>query len=95
MRNEAAIPKEFQLAQNYPNPFNPSTTFEYSITKSSHVVLEVFNVLGQSVARVVDGQLNAGSYRVTYDASHLSSGVYLYRLTAGDFVQTKKMVLMK
>jgi hypothetical protein len=89
------IPQEFQLAQNYPNPFNPSTTFEYSITKSTHVVLEVFNLLGQSVAKLVDGQLNVGTYRVTYDASRLSSGVYLYRLTAGDFVQTKKMVLMK
>jgi hypothetical protein len=89
------VPREFQLAQNYPNPFNPSTTFEYSITKSTHVVLEVFNVLGQSVARLVDEQLNAGTYRVTYDASRLSSGVYLYRLKAGDFVQTKKMVLMK
>ena len=95
VRTEALVPREFQLAQNYPNPFNPSTTFEYSITKSSHVVLEVFNLLGQSVAKLVDGQANAGTYRVTYDASRLSSGVYLYRLTAGDFVQTNKMILMK
>ena len=89
------VPERFALQQNYPNPFNPSTTFEYSISKSSHVVLEVFNVLGQSVAKVVDGQLNAGTYRSTFDASRLSSGVYLYRLKAGDFVQTMKMVLMK
>jgi hypothetical protein len=89
------VPEKFALNQNYPNPFNPSTTFEYSITKSSQVVLEVFNVLGQSVARLVDEQLNAGTYRMSYDASQLSSGVYLYRLTAGDFVQTKKMILMK
>ena len=89
------VPERFSLNQNYPNPFNPSTTIEYSITKSSHVLLEVFNVLGQSIAQLVDEQLNAGTYRVSYDASHLSSGVYLYRLKAGDFVQTKKMVLMK
>ena len=89
------VPESFSLNQNYPNPFNPSTTIEYSITKSSHVLLEVFNVLGQSIARLVDEQVSPGTYRVSYDASHLSSGVYLYRLKAGDFVQTKKMVLMK
>jgi hypothetical protein len=89
------VPTAFTLQQNYPNPFNPTTTFEYSITKNSHVVLEVFNVLGQSVARLVDGQLNAGTYRISFDASQLSSGVYLYRLKADNLVQTKKMVLMK
>jgi hypothetical protein len=89
------IPTAFALQQNYPNPFNPATTFEYSLSKSGHVVLEVFNVLGQSVARVIDGQQSAGTYRISYDASHLSSGVYLYRLSTGDFVRTMKMVLMK
>jgi hypothetical protein len=89
------IPETFSLAQNYPNPFNPSTTLQYSIAQRSHVVLDVFNVLGQSVARLVDGELSAGTYRTTFDASHLSSGVYLYRLQAGDFVQTQRMVLMK
>jgi hypothetical protein len=89
------VPEKFALNQNYPNPFNPSTTLEYSISKSSHVVLEVFNVLGQSVARLVDGELMAGTYKTIFDASKLSSGVYLYRLKAGDFVQTQKMVLMK
>jgi hypothetical protein len=89
------VPTTFSLSQNYPNPFNPATTLEYTISKSSNVVLEVFNVLGQSVAKLVDGELMAGTYRMTFDASALSSGVYLYRLKAGDFVQTKKMVLMK
>jgi hypothetical protein len=89
------IPEAFSLSQNYPNPFNPSTTLQYSIARKGHVVLDVFNVLGQSVARLVDGELSAGTYRTTFDASHLSSGVYLYRLQAGDFVQTQKMVLMK
>ena len=90
-----ALPSAFVLEQNYPNPFNPSTTLEYSISKSSNVVLEVFNVLGQSVARLVDEHMVPGTYRMTFDASKLSSGVYLYRLKADDFVQTRKMVLMK
>jgi hypothetical protein len=94
-RTDNQVPDRFSLQQNYPNPFNPSTTLEYSISKNSHVVLEVFNVLGQSIARLVDEQVAAGTYKVSYDASKLSSGVYLYRLKAGDFVQTMKMVLMK
>jgi hypothetical protein len=89
------VPETFALSQNYPNPFNPSTVLEYSLSKTSHVVLEVFNVLGQSVARLVDEQLTPGTYKTTFDASSLSSGVYLYQLKAGDFVQAKKMVLMK
>ena len=90
-----AVPTTFSLSQNYPNPFNPSTTFEFSISKSSHVVLEVFNILGQSVATLVDEAMIPGTYRMDFNASALSSGVYLYRLKAGDFVQTKRMVLMK
>ena len=90
-----AVPTTFSLAQNYPNPFNPSTTFEFSISKSSHVVLEVFNILAQSVATLVNEAMIPGTYRMDFNASHLSSGVYLYRLKAGDFVQTKRMVLMK
>jgi hypothetical protein len=90
-----AVPDNFVLSQNYPNPFNPSTTLQYSISKSSHVVLEVFNVLGQSVARLVDEPLAPGTYKTTFNASNLSSGVYIYRLQAGDYVQTLKMVLMK
>jgi len=89
------VPTTFSLSQNYPNPFNPSTTLDYSISKSSHVVLQVFNVLGQSVARLVDKELTPGSYKTTFDASSLSSGVYFYTLRAGNFVQTKKMILMK
>jgi hypothetical protein len=94
-KTTGAIPAAFELSQNYPNPFNPSTTLQYSVTKSSHVVLEVYNLLGQSVARLVDEVLAPGSYTTMFDASTLSSGVYLYRLKAGDFVQTRKMVLMK
>ena len=94
-KTTSGIPASFELSQNYPNPFNPTTTLEYSISKSGNVVLEVFNVLGQSVARLVDEHLSPGTYRTTFDASKLSSGVYLYRLSATNFVQTRKMVLMK
>jgi hypothetical protein len=93
--DEDLVPREMQLAQNYPNPFNPSTTLQFALAKSGHVTLEVFNVLGQNVATIVNEELSAGSHRVTFNASALSSGIYLYRLKAGDFVQTKKMVLMK
>jgi hypothetical protein len=89
------VPETFALSLNYPNPFNPSRVLEYSVSKTSHVVLEVFNVLGQSVGRLVDEQLAPGTYKTTFNASSLSSGVYLYRLKAGDYVQTLKMVLMK
>ncbi|MCX6132205.1 MAG: T9SS type A sorting domain-containing protein [Ignavibacteriales bacterium] len=94
-RTTASVPQSFELSQNYPNPFNPTTNLEYSISKSGNVVLEVFNTLGQSVARLVDEHLVPGTYKTTFDASRLSSGVYLYRLTANNFVQTRKMVLMK
>ena len=93
--SDQGVPGSFTLNQNYPNPFNPSTTLQYSVSKSSHVVLEVFNILGQSVAQLVNEEQMPGTYKATFDASRLSSGVYLYRLTAGDFVQTLKMVLTK
>ena len=95
VRDEDFVPKEALLAQNYPNPFNPSTTLQFALKKSGHVSLEVFNVLGQHVATLVNEVLSAGSYHVNFDGSTLSSGVYLYRLQTTDFVQTKKMVLMK
>jgi hypothetical protein len=89
------VPTAFVLQQNYPNPFNPSTTLEFSIPTKSRVVLEVFNILGQSVARLIDEERVAGTYRTTFDATQLSSGVYLYQLKAGEFVKTRKMVLVK
>ncbi len=93
--SDQVTPTAFTLNQNYPNPFNPSTTLQYTVAKNSHVVLEVFNILGQSVAQLVDEQQMPGTYKATFNASALSSGVYLYRLQAGDFVQTLKMVLTK
>jgi hypothetical protein len=95
VKDENLVPRQIELAQNYPNPFNPTTTLQFAVTKSGHVSLDVFNILGQRVATLVNEVLSAGSYHVNFDGSALSSGVYLYRLTAGDVVQTKKMVLMK
>jgi len=89
------LPREFTLLQNYPNPFNPSTTIRYSIPERTHVILHVYNTLGQEVARLIDRELEAGNHQMTFDASHLPSGVYIYRLQAGDYVAHKKLMLLK
>ena len=89
------LPREFALDQNYPNPFNPSTTIRYALPARSHVTLTIFNTLGQQVATLVEGEVEAGYHEVQFDASRLSSGVYLYRLTAGSFVETRKLVLVR
>jgi len=88
------IPNEFELHQNYPNPFNPSTTIRYALPERSHVTLTVFNALGQQVATLVQGEMEAGYHEAVFDAVGLASGVYLYRLTAGAFVETRKLVLV-
>ncbi|KAA3635916.1 MAG: PKD domain-containing protein [Calditrichaeota bacterium] len=90
-----ALPNTFGLNQNYPNPFNPSTEISFSLPQASTVKLEVFNIRGQKVEVLASGQFSAGHHSVTWDASSNPSGIYLYRLTAGDKVETKKMVLMK
>ena len=89
------LPKEFELSQNYPNPFNPSTTFQFQIPEQNHVTLKVYDILGNEVATIVNGQLPTGSYNYQWEASGFASGVYIYRLQAGNFVKTKKLVLMK
>ena len=89
------IPATYSLSQNYPNPFNPTTNIKYSITKESQVTLKVFDILGRDVENLVNQKQAAGSYEVNFDASKLASGVYFYRLTAGDFVQSMKMMLIK
>ena len=89
------VPEVFTLSQNYPNPFNPVTTIEFSLTQSTRAVLTVYNVLGQAVATLVDGPMAVGQYRVPFDASGLSTGVYYYRIEAGGQVRTQKMVLLK
>jgi len=89
------VPRQFMLRQNYPNPFNPSTTFAFSIPKKSFVSLKVYDVIGREVATVVSEQLNEGNYTQQWNASGLSSGVYFYRIQAGNFVETKKLILLK
>jgi len=93
--NEELYPNSFVLQQNYPNPFNPSTSISIGIAEESAVRLEVFNSLGQSVRVLANQQLRAGEYEFQFDASGLSSGLYFYRLQAGNYVETKKMILMK
>jgi hypothetical protein len=93
--DKAAIPTRYGLEQNYPNPFNPATTIRYALPHRSQVLLAVFNTLGQQVATLVQGQQEAGAYDVKFDGSILASGVYFCRIQAGDYVATKKLLLMK
>ncbi len=88
-------PQGFELSQNYPNPFNPTTNIKFTLQQAGEVSLKVFNMLGQEVATLVNGRVSAGAQIVQFDASNLASGVYLYRLQAGNKVQTNKMLLIK
>jgi hypothetical protein len=90
-----SVPTKFALHQNYPNPFNPVTVIRYELPEASAVKVQVFDVLGRVVATVVNEQRDAGIYEVPFNASGLSSGTYFYRLQAGTFVETKKMMLVK
>ena len=89
------IPTQFSLEQNYPNPFNPNTTITYSLPKSSFVTLKIFDELGREIKTLVCENKLPGKYEVKFDGRNLSSGVYFYKITAGDFVETKKLILMK
>jgi photosystem II stability/assembly factor-like uncharacterized protein len=89
------IPREFSLAQNYPNPFNPVTTIKFNISKESDVKITVFDILGKEVQTLVNESVKAGEYKVSFDSGRFASGVYFYRLEAGDFIDTKKMVVIK
>jgi len=89
------VPEKFELSQNYPNPFNPSTKIKYQIAGSNPVSLKIYDVLGNEVATLVNEIQFTGNYEVTFDASSLSSGTYFYRLQAGSFVESRKMILLK
>ncbi len=92
---EGNVPTAYSLAQNYPNPFNPTTTINFTLPKSGMVTLKVYDILGQEVATLLNEVRNAGSFKVNFDASRLTSGMYIYTIKSGNFVATKKMMLVK
>ena len=95
LASEDVLPETYNLNQNYPNPFNPTTTISYSIPENEYVTLSIYDALGKEVAVLDNGFRTAGNYSHTFDASNLSSGMYFYTIRSGNFVQTKKMLLMK
>ena len=88
-------PTEFKLNQNYPNPFNPKTIIKFELPAASYVSQKVYNLLGQEIATLITRELSAGYHETSFDGLRLPSGVYLYRIQAGEFIQTKKMILLK
>lgn len=93
--NNLSNPEGFTLAQNYPNPFNPSTKISYQLPVAGNVTLKIYNLMGEEVAILINEEKAIGNYEVQFEASELTSGVYFYRLQAGDFIQTRKMILLK
>ncbi len=93
--SESAQPRSYELYQNYPNPFNPVTTIKFALPKAGNVTLKILNILGEEVTTLLSASLLSGHYQYEWDASGMASGVYFYRLQAGDFVQTKKLMLIR
>lgn len=93
--NTGTVPKHFSLSQNYPNPFNPSTNIKFTMPKDGFVTLKVYDMIGSEVKTLVEGNHKAGIYNIYFEGSELASGVYFYRLSTGDFTDTKKMILVK
>ena len=93
--SEKQIPKDYELNQNYPNPFNPSTKIRYSIPQTCRVSINIYNILGETVTTLVDNEQAPGRYEVNFNASNLASGIYFYRIKAGNYIQAKKMMLLK
>jgi hypothetical protein len=95
VEDEPGLPKDYSLSQNYPNPFNPSTVISFSLPRSGIVILKVYNIIGQEVASLVNGEMNAGKHQIKFDAGHLASGVYVYQLQTKGFTKAIKMLLTK
>ncbi len=93
--DDAVTVTKFELEQNYPNPFNPSTSIKFAISIKQFVSLKVYDVLGNEVTTLLNDQKPAGIYEIEFDANNLSSGIYYYRIVAGSFTDTKKMILLK
>lgn len=94
VENEVVL-NEYKLEQNYPNPFNPSTTISFNLANSGSTSLKIYDVIGNQVVELVNGNLEAGWHKVDFDASKLTSGIYFYTLTSGSFTETRKMTLLK
>ena len=100
LENEVSIPTDYVLSQNFPNPFNPTTEIQFQLPEENHVTLTIFNSLGNEIARLIDAHVDAGTHTVQWNAKdvngiQLPSGIYFYRIQAGNFVQVKKMNLTK
>jgi len=95
IKRDQMLPVIFSLSQNYPNPFNPSTNIEFTLPKSEFVTLKIFNILGEEISTLVNDKLQAGNHTYQYDGSSLASGIYLYRIEAGEYQQVRKMILIK
>jgi hypothetical protein len=91
----SSVPSVYSLSQNYPNPFNPTTNIRFAVPEAGLVTMKVYNLLGQEVTTLVNEYKNAGTYNVDFNAVNLSSGVYFYQINAGNYSDTKKMILMK
>jgi hypothetical protein len=89
------MPNQYELSQNYPNPFNPSTTIRFSLPKETQLKINVYNMIGELVETLAEGNYQAGYHKITFNASNLSSGAYIYRIESSDFVQVKKILLLK
>ena len=93
--SKISIPTKFSLSQNYPNPFNPTTKINYALPTSTKVNIKIYDILGRMVKQLVNETKDAGYYTVTFDGTNLASGIYFYRIEAGNFVESKKMVIVK
>jgi hypothetical protein len=89
------LPTEFKLEQNFPNPFNPATTIKYAVPIKSNVLIKIYNIVGEEVAKLVNEEKDQGWYSLVFESSGLASGIYIYRMQAGTYVNTKKMILVK
>ena len=95
VEDDLTLPASFKLEQNYPNPFNPTTIIKFGVPERSNVVLNIYDILGSEVTTLVSEEMDAGWYERSFNAISLSSGVYIYQLRAGEFIQTKKMILLR
>ena len=93
--DKTGVPETYKIEQNYPNPFNPITNIKFQIKKPGLVTLKVYDILGREVTTIINKELEAGYYNYQWNASMLASGIYFYRITAGDYIEVKKMILMK